>query len=121
MKQAPNTVILVCATVIILALIGSVVGLSIYDKDTENLFRMLNILLNTLGFLSGTGALLYAGAAARSSAKTEESTARVVEQTEHVAETLANGDLDVRIQTAVRRAIQTYGVTSIEGGDSHGR
>lgn len=105
-KSAPTAVVVICATVVILAMLGSVVALSIFGKDAENLFRMLNILLNTLGVLTGTGALLYAGSAARSSARTEQNT---------------NGIMDQRMQAASKEAMQDYGATSVKGGNPHGR
>ena len=106
-KKAPSAVLLICGTVVVVAIIGAGTALSLYGKDTEALIRVINTLMNALGILTGTGALLYAGAAAKSSAKVEEKT--------------SNGELDARIEDAVKIALQQYGVTSVEGGDAHGR
>lgn len=100
--KAPNSVVIVCVTVVLLAVIGSVLLLSLYNKDADNLIRVINTLLNALGFIAGTGSLLYAGAAARSSAKTEEKTEAVAE----VSEKLANGELDETIRRAVSSAVR---------------
>ena len=110
-QKAPNAVIVICGTLIVLTLIGSVVALSVFGKDTDSLFKMLNTLLSATGALAGTGAFLYSSAAARAAT--------------HAEETVTNGDstanLDERIQSAVIQAMQDYRVSSVKGGDAHGR
>lgn len=88
--RVPNTVVIICATVVTITLIGCITVLSVYSRSTDDLFRFLNTILNGAGVLSGLGAFLYAGAAAKSS---------------QVAAQQTNGSLDERIQTAVHKAL----------------
>lgn len=90
-QKAPNGVIALCVTSVVLALIGAFTALAYAGKDTQQLAYLLNALMSSLGFLTGTGAFLYAGAAAKSSAQTEENT---------------NGELTRRIHAAVANAMR---------------
>jgi hypothetical protein len=111
-KNAPNALIY-AVTALAVATIAAFVILAVTESDATEFRAFMNTLLNIVSTLFAGTAAVAAGAAAKSAGKTEEQTEKVVEQT--------NGNLDGRIQDAVQAAIQQYGVTSIEGGDEHGR
>lgn len=93
--KASNTVLVVCATIMGIVIVASIVTLSIFNKSTDDLFRVLNTIWNLAGILLSSGAFIYAGSAARQ-------THQVVQQT--------NGDLDTRIEDAVRKVVRDEGL-----------
>jgi len=91
LKNAPNSVIWAVALCFI-GVVGAFVALSIAGADTADFRAFLNTVMNLVTVILSGGALLAAGAAAKSSANAEEQT---------------NGSLDKRIEHGVRRAIVT--------------
>jgi hypothetical protein len=91
MSKAPNTVIVVCATLLAVALLICMTVLAYFEKDAETLVRVINTVLNAAGVLLGAGAFVYSGSAAK--------------RADDAANTVANGDLDSRIRTAMRRVL----------------
>lgn len=72
--RAPGSVIVICLTIFGVVLLGCITFLAYAGRDTMELSRLVNTLLNGGGFLSGIGALFYAGAAARSASRAEQQT-----------------------------------------------
>jgi hypothetical protein len=64
----------VFASVALLSVIGGLVVLDLTGANTADFWRLLNLIFNAVGILSGTGSLVYAGAAARNSQKAAEQT-----------------------------------------------
>jgi len=85
-----SNVVVVCATVVLLAFIGGMVLLTYVDKDADALSRLLNTLLNAIGAFAGTGALIYASSASKKATQAADQT---------------NGTLDERIQANVHKAL----------------
>lgn len=88
-SRAPNTVIVVCATVIVVVVFGIIGALVYAGRDPMDLTRLVNTLLNAAGFLTGTGAFLYAGMAAKSSGVNQDH--------------LENGTMDKKIAEAMEK------------------
>ena|SRR5258705_13242589 len=101
MNKAPNGVLLVCATVILCVLIGSVTLLAWGGKDASELRSLVTLLLNLAGIVLGGGSFLYAGIAAKKSDEAAENT---------------NGKLTARVKTAVHTALDEHQ----NGGTSDG-
>lgn len=91
MGKAPNTVIVVCATVMAITVLICMTVLAYFEKDAETLVRVINTVLNAAGVLLGAGAFVYSGSAAK--------------RADDAANTVANGGLDARIRTALRRVL----------------
>lgn len=89
MKSAPNALIYTVGVVFV-AILAAFVIVSLNGASTEELWVFLNRLANLAGMIFGAGGMIAAGAAANSAKK---------------AETATNGDMDVKIERAVRRAI----------------
>lgn len=94
LQKAPNIVV-VCATIIVCVALGGVVILIALGRNTNNLTAVIDTLLQGAGVLVGSGAFLYAGAAARSSSN---------------AEGQLNGALDKKIQNALHTALMAHDV-----------
>jgi hypothetical protein len=90
-KNAPNALIY-AVVICFVAIIASFTILSITGSNTADLKSFLNLALNLAAGLFSGGALVVAGAAAKSAGNAEKS---------------VNGDLDKRIEHGVRRAIVT--------------
>lgn len=90
-KRAPSSVLVICATVIVLAVIATIGALSYAGRDPGGIVTLANTLLNFAGVLLGGSALVVSGTAARSAVKAEDA---------------LNGGLDARIQQAVARALE---------------
>lgn len=105
-KNAPNPILWVCGTVVLVTVIAAFVVFGVTNSDATEFRAFLNILLNVVSVVFAGGAMVTAGAAAKSSATAAEQT---------------NGALDSRIREAVKAANQDYGVTSVEGGNASGR
>lgn len=90
MKNAPNPVIIVCATVAFVTVIGAFVIFGITGSDATEFRSFLNVLMNAATLILSGGSMLVAGSAARSASKAEEQT---------------NGQLDTRIKSAVKLAL----------------
>lgn len=88
-KNAPNALIYSVA-LCFLGILAAFTVLSATGADTTDLRSFLNLVLNIASGLFSGGALVVAGAAAKSSANAERQT---------------NGELDGKIENAVRRAV----------------
>jgi hypothetical protein len=91
MKNAPNALIW-AVSLCFVAVVASFVVLAGMGADTTDLRTFLNTVLNILGALFGGGALVVAGAAARSAG-------RVQEQND-------NGHIPEKVEEGVRNAIR---------------
>lgn len=90
LKNAPNWVIAVCATVGFIAVVAAFVILAVTGGDSTELVKFLGMVFSGAGAVFGGGAFIAAGAAAKSAGKAEEQT---------------NGVLDQRIQNAINQAL----------------
>jgi len=89
-SKAPNVVV-VCATVIVGLTIAGVILLIALGRSSEELTHLVQYILQSLGAVSGGGALLYAAASAKSGENVEKE---------------LNGRFDARVRTAVMRALR---------------
>ncbi len=97
-SKAPNPILVVCATAILIAILGAYVFLSANGKDAAEISRFVNTILNFgMIVLTGVG-VTAAGAAAKTSTEAKEAAEQAVKQT--------NGDLDARITTAIETALR---------------
>jgi hypothetical protein len=71
-SKAPNWVLVVCATVVLVVTIAAITLLSYSGKSSDDLIRLLNIMLNVASTILAGGAFVAAGAAARSSSTVEQ-------------------------------------------------
>ncbi len=85
-----TTPMVVSGTLLGVSVIGSITVLALYDKDASQVVQLINLLLSTVGMLTGSGAFVYAGAAARQSRQAAVQT---------------NGGLEARIEAAVTRVL----------------
>lgn len=92
MKNAPNALIW-SVSLCFVAVVGAFVVLAITGSDTGDLRAFLNTILNIASVLFSGGAVVLAGAAAKSAGKTEEQT---------------NGQLDKRIEAGASRALTKH-------------
>ena len=92
MKNAPNGLIW-AVTLCFCGILAAFVILSIQGADTADLRSFLNLVLNIASGLFSGGALVVAGAAARSSARVEEQT---------------NGVMDKRIVEGAKKALREH-------------
>lgn len=92
MGKAPPTVLVVCGTVVGVAVLICMTVLAYFEKDAETLVRVINTVMNAAGVLLGAGAFVYSGSAAK--------------RADDAANTVANGDLDRRIRAAVTRVLK---------------
>ncbi len=106
LKNAPNAVIIICATVLCLGVLGAYVFLANQGKDAAEISRFVNTLLNFAMILVGSVGAVAAGAAAKSSAEAKQVAEKAVEQT--------NGSLDTRIQSAISSALSQQRTTDDE-------
>lgn len=90
-RRAPSAVVVVCLTVVVLAVIATVGALSYAGRDASGIMSLVNTGLNFAGVLLGGSALVLSGTAARSAVKAEDA---------------LNGQLDARIEQAVGRALR---------------
>lgn len=104
LERAPNIVV-VCATILIGLAISGIVVLIALGRSTEEFTHIVTVVLNGLAVFSGAGALLYAGASAK---------------TGHVVEQKLNGELDARIIKAVGDAMLQHDVTMMKGTTGDG-
>lgn len=86
LSKAPNVVV-VCTTVVLTVSLGCITLLLAIGKDPHQVMSFIGLLLNGAGVLLGSGAFLYAGAAAKASDQTNNT---------------LNGNLDSRISSAVQ-------------------
>ena len=96
LQKAPN-VIVVCVTVIVLAVILGSTALIITNHDPSQLQKIIPTILSGLATLAGAGAWLYAGASAQSGTNVERQ---------------MNGTLDKKIGDAVTSAMTAHALTS---------
>lgn len=89
LEKAPNIVV-VCATLLIIAAMTAVTVLIALGRSSSELEHLITTILNGLGVIAGTGAFLYAGASARTS---------------HNVEKELNGNLDERVAKSVHAAL----------------
>jgi type IV secretory pathway TrbL component len=71
-SKAPNWLLVVCGTIVLVVVISAITLLSFAGKSSDDLIRLLNTVMNVASTLLAGGAFVAAGAAA--------STARNVEQ-----------------------------------------
>lgn len=88
--KAPNSVIVICVTVVVCSVIGAVTALSYAGSDTTELSRLINTLFNVVSVIFSGGAFLYSGAAAK---RADDSANSV------------NGELHKKIESSVRQAL----------------
>ncbi len=98
MKKAPNALLVLCGTIIALAILASLVFLSAKGKDAAEVRGFVNILVNFGGLILGATATVAAGSANRTAEEAREAAQTTVSQT--------NGALDARIQYAIEKALQ---------------
>lgn len=98
MKNAPNSLIWAVALCFV-AVIGAFVFLSATGSDTADLRTFLNTILNVVSAIFSGGALVVAGAAARSAGKVQE-------QTE-------NGHFTEQVREGVSRALAPQQSTAV--------
>lgn len=109
MKKAPNALLVVCGTVIALAILGSLVYLSAQGKDAAEVRGFVNILVNFGGLILGATATVAAGSANRTAEEAREAAQTTVSQT--------NGALDARIESAITSALERQAATNAEDGN----
>ncbi len=98
MKFASNGVIIVCGTILALAVLASYVFLANSGKDAAEISRFVNTLLNFAMLVIGSIAAVTGSAAAKASQEARDSAQQTVSQT--------NGALDARIETAIVNALE---------------
>lgn len=91
LSKAPNVVV-VCATIIVVCAIAGVTILIALGRNADEVTHIINIILNGLAVFASGGALLYAGAGAKSG---------------EVVEKRLNGELDARIRKSVHQALMS--------------
>jgi hypothetical protein len=89
-SKAPNSVLIICATLVVVAGLASLTAVAIVGGNAEEITRFINTVLNTLGFLAGVGAL---GFSASASKRADEAANGV------------NGQLDKKIEDAMTRVL----------------
>jgi hypothetical protein len=89
LKNAPNSLIY-AVTVAFVVVIGALTALSIAGADSSNLVSFMDTILNIVAALFSGGALVVAGAAAKSANNAEKQT---------------NGDFHQAVQDTVREAM----------------
>lgn len=75
LSKAPNSVLIVCATSVIIAALACLTTIALLGGDSTEVSRYINTILNVGGFLMSTGALGFAASASKRSddaAKTAE-------------------------------------------------
>lgn len=87
----PATVIAVCATSVLLGLVGSFSVLAFYGRDSTPLVQLVNTIMNVLNLVLSGGAIVYAGSADRKAGV-------AVQQTNH--------SLDARLAATVQTVIR---------------
>lgn len=97
LRSTPPAVVIVCAAVVVVTMIGSVTALAAFGQNTDPVFKLINILIGAVNMLISASAVLYAGAAAKSAGT-------AVEQT--------NGVMDSRIEEGVKKALETHNVAT---------
>jgi preprotein translocase subunit SecD len=70
--KAPNWVLVVCGTLVALAIIAAITLLSATGSSSDDLIRLVNTAMNFLGILLGGGAWVTASAAAKSASAVED-------------------------------------------------
>jgi hypothetical protein len=70
----------VFASIAVLGALGALVVLNLGHADTTDYWRFLNFAWNGFQLLAGTGAVVYAGAAARNSQKAVQQTNGLLEE-----------------------------------------
>lgn len=87
------TAVVVAVTALFIATLTSLTILIGLGRNVDDLFRFINVVLSGVGALLGTGAFVYAGAAAKSSG---------------VAEEKLNGSFDDRVKQIVKNALTEH-------------
>lgn len=89
LQKAPNIVV-ACATILIVTAISGVVVLVALGKNPGEVEHLIGVIMQGIAVLAGSGAFIYAGAAARSASN---------------AEGQLNGNLDKKIQESIKTAL----------------
>lgn len=97
MKKAPNAVTLVCATVFALAVLASLVYLSASGKDSTEISRFVNTVLNFAMLIIGGVGAVAAGAAAKT-AEDAKSAADDAKSSAEQAAAQTNGPITSRLE-----------------------
>lgn len=90
LSKAPNSVLIICASLVVVAGLASLTAIAIVGGNADEITKFINTVLNTLGFLAGVGAL---GFSASASKRADEAANGV------------NGELDKRIATAMTKVL----------------
>lgn len=85
LKRTPNSVIIICATVVVCTIVACLTALAYGNKSADDLTRFINTVLNIGGFVFGGGAFLASGYAASRSNEAAENTNGKLKQTVHEA------------------------------------
>ncbi len=101
LRKAPNSVLIVCATVFGLALLASLTTLSLYGKSSNDVVSVLNTIMNLAGIALGGGALAYSASSAHSASNTEDF--------------VSNGQLKDRIRSVLCEVLQNQQKDKSEG------
>ena len=72
MRKSPNSVIVVCATLVALAVLASYVYLSANEKDAAEISRFVNTVLNFIAVAGIATTGVVAGAAAKSAGEAKD-------------------------------------------------
>lgn len=98
MKNAPNTVLAICGTVLAISILGALVFLANAGKDATPVKDFIQILVGLAATAVGGTAAVAAGSAARTAGEAKDAAEKTVSQT--------NGQLDDRIERGIQRALQ---------------
>lgn len=93
MSKAPNSVVYICATVVVVAALGSLTLIAVVGGDASQVRDYLNTIMSAATVLLSSGALIYSGAAAKRSNDAANS---------------VNGELDAKIRDNVTAAIDAH-------------
>jgi hypothetical protein len=88
-SKAPNWLLVVCGTIVLVVVISAITLLSFAGKSSDDLIRLLNTVMNVASTLLAGGAFVAAGAAASTARNVEQKQASVASD---LAETIKNGD-----------------------------
>ena len=77
--KTPNWVLVVCGTIVAIAVIAAITLLSFVGKSSDDLIRLLNTVMNVASTVLAGGAFVAAGAAANTARNVEQKQADVAE------------------------------------------
>jgi hypothetical protein len=78
-SKAPNWLLYVCGTIVLVVVIAAITLLSFVGKSSDDLIRLLNTIMNVASTLLAGGAFVAAGAAASTARNVEQKQAAVAD------------------------------------------